>query len=54
MPRSFWPMSHNRSISYDQSVKRHFIAETFILIDDNLQRRVWLHNIDRLSHDTAF
>ena len=24
------------------------------MIDTNLQRRIRLHNIDRLSHDTAF
>ena len=27
-------------------LKRHFMPETFILIDNNLQRRVSLHNID--------
>ena len=35
-------------------LKRHFMPETFILTDNNLQRRVRLHNIDILSHDTAF
>ena len=35
-------------------LKRHFMPETFISIDNNLQKRVMLHNIDRLSHDTAF
>ena len=30
------------------------MPETFILIDNNLQKRVRLHNIDILSHDTAF
>ena len=30
------------------------MPETFISIDNNLQRRVRLHNIDRLSHDTVF
>ena len=35
-------------------LKRHFMPETFISIDNNLQRRVRLHNIDRLSHDTVF
>ena len=30
------------------------MPETFILIDNNLQRTVMLHNIDRLSHDTEF
>ena len=50
-PRSFW----NWSISYHKSIlKRHFMPETFISIDNNLQRRVRLHNIDRLSQDTAF
>ena len=33
--------------------KRHFMPETFISIDNNLQRRVRLHNIDRLSHDSV-
>ena len=32
----------------------HFMPDTFISIDNNLQRRVRLHNIDRLSHDTGF
>ena len=35
-------------------LKRHFVPDTFISIDNNLQRRVRLHNIDRLSHDTVF
>ena len=35
-------------------LKSHFMPETFILIDNNLPRRIRLHNIDRLSHDTAF
>ena len=35
-------------------LKRHFMPETFISIDNNLQRKVMLHNIDRLSRDTAF
>ena len=30
------------------------MPENFISIDNNLQRRVMLHNIDRLSHDTVF
>ena len=30
------------------------MPETFIMIDNNLQRRVSLHNTDILSHDTAF
>ena len=34
-------------------LKRHFMPETFISIDNNLQRRVRLHNIVRLSHDTV-
>ena len=54
-PRSFWPMSRNQSISYHQKyLKMHFMPETFISIDNNLQRMVRLHNIDRLSHDTVF
>ena len=35
-------------------LKWHFMPETFVSIDNNLQRRVRLHNIDKLSHDTAF
>ena len=35
-------------------LKMHFMPETFISIDNNLQRRVRLHNIDKLSHDTVF
>ena len=35
-------------------LKRHFMSKTFISIDNNLQRGVRLHSIDRLSHDTAF
>ena len=35
-------------------LKRHFMPETFTLIGNYLQRRVRLHNIDRLSHDTVF
>ena len=35
-------------------LKRHFMPEIFISIDNNLQRRVRLHNIDRLSHNTVF
>ena len=54
-PRSFLPMSRNRKISYHQKyLKMHFMLETFISIENNLQRRVRLHNIDRLSDDTAF
>ena len=34
--------------------KMHFMPETFISIDNNLQRIVMLHNKDRLSHDTEF
>ena len=30
------------------------MSETFISIDNNLQIRVRLHNIDRFNHDTAF
>ena len=30
------------------------MPETFISIDNNLQSRVRLHSIDRLSHDTVF
>ena len=30
------------------------MPETYILIDNNLQRRVRLHTIDILSHNTAF
>ena len=35
-------------------LKRHFMPETFISIDNNLQRSVRLNNIDRLGHDTVF
>ena len=35
-------------------LKRHFMLERSISIDNNLQGRVRLHNIDRLSHNTAF
>ena len=35
-------------------LKRHFMFETFISIDNNLQRTARLHNMDRLSHDTVF
>ena len=35
-------------------LKRYFMPETFISIDNNLQRKVMLHNVDSLSHDTAF
>ena len=35
-------------------LKRNFMHDTFILIDNNLQRRVRMHNIDRLIHHTAF
>ena len=34
-------------------LKRHFMPETFISIDNNPQRREKLHNIDRLSHNTS-
>ena len=30
------------------------MPQTFISIDNNLQRRVRLHKIDRLSHDIVF
>ena len=35
-------------------LKWHFMPETFTSIDNNLQRKVRLHNIARLSHDMAF
>ena len=47
--RCFWPMSRNRSI-----FKKHFMPETFISINNNLQRKIRLLIIDRLSHDTVF
>ena len=52
-PRSFWPMSKH-ILSPKVSLKRHFMPKTFISIDNYLQRRVRLHNIDRLSHNTVF
>ena len=42
-----YPMTNN-------IFKRHYIPETFISIDNNIQRSVRLHNIDRLGYDTAF
>ena len=30
------------------------MPESFISIDNNLQKSVTLHNIDRLGHDTVF
>ena len=54
-PRKFWPMPRNRSISYYQKyLKNAFYAWEFYFAWLNLQRRARLHNIDRLSHDTAF
>ena len=54
-PRSFWPMCRNRILSCHQKyLKMHFMHRTFISIDNNLRRRVRLHNIDSLSHDTVF
>ena len=54
-PKSFWPISWNRSISYHKKyLKMHLMPEPFISIDNKLQRKVRLNNIDRLSHDTAF
>ena len=35
-------------------LKGHFITETFVVIHNDLQRRVRLHKTDRFSHDTAF
>ena len=41
-PRNVWPMSRNRSISDHQKyLKKHFMPETFISIDNNRRRTSW-------------
>ena len=52
-PEDFGPCLGIEAYSITKSIlERHFTPETFISIDNNLQRRVSLHNMDRLSHES--